>query len=137
MTTSKLPSLIGIRSILKGSSLSIVVGGLSALICIMPFLSKGMEVTVTCRDYLSGGLASVKLLVKIANLVAAHEISCSTLLLSGASLGWWFYQYLHVSGLLIPSCGITICNYSFLDGSPSPMAGASMLSPFGRHSLST
>ncbi|GKB30134.1 hypothetical protein Tco_0869535 [Tanacetum coccineum] len=45
MTTSKLPS--GIRSILKGSSLGIVVGGLSALICIMPFLSIGMSLFLT------------------------------------------------------------------------------------------
>ncbi|GJZ66825.1 hypothetical protein Tco_0630065 [Tanacetum coccineum] len=44
MTKSKLSSLIGIRSILKGSSLGIVVGGLSALICIIycPFSTTGM-----------------------------------------------------------------------------------------------
>ncbi|GKF64766.1 hypothetical protein Tco_0188214, partial [Tanacetum coccineum] len=40
MTTSKLLSFIPQH---VGSSLGIVVGGLSALICIMPFLSTGME----------------------------------------------------------------------------------------------
>ncbi|GKF73611.1 hypothetical protein Tco_0219943, partial [Tanacetum coccineum] len=42
MTTSKLSTFIGIRSILKGSSLGIIVDDLLALICIMPFLSTGM-----------------------------------------------------------------------------------------------